>query len=170
MCSDVFDATFWTLWPQKVAGAGSDKMKELKVKGIENGTVIDHIPGGKATQVLDILGSNGETTLMAMNVSSSKLKKKDVLKIENKFLSPDETNKISLIAPSATINIIREFKVAEKREVELPNEVVGLVNCPNPNCMSNDKKEFVKSTLVKEGRGYRCYYCERVFPASELVG
>jgi aspartate carbamoyltransferase regulatory subunit len=145
-------------------------VKELKVMGIENGTVIDHIPGGRAMQVLQILGSNGATTLVAMNVKSTKLGKKDVLKIENKFLSSDETNKISLIAPTATINIIRDYRVSEKREVELPDEVRGIVNCPNPNCISNDKEELVKSRLNKEGNWYRCYYCERVFPAVDLVG
>ena len=145
-------------------------MKELKVKGIENGTVIDHIPGGRATKVLEILKPNGETTLVAINVSSTKLGKKDIVKIENKFLSTDETNKISLIAPTATINIIRDFKVSEKRKVELPVEVNGIVKCPNPNCISNEKEELVKAKLKKEGSNYRCYYCERVFPAAELVG
>ena len=89
-------------------------MKELKVKGIENGTVIDHIPGGRAMRALQILSSNGTTTLIAMNVGSNKLGKKDVLKIENKHLSVEETNKISLIAPTATINIINDYKVVEK--------------------------------------------------------
>ncbi len=145
-------------------------MKELKVQGIERGTVIDHIPAGRAIKVLDILKPNGEITLIAMNVSSTKMGKKDVLKIENKFLSPDETNKIALIAPIATINIIRDSKVAEKRKVELPIELRGLVKCPNPNCISNEKGELVKSRLIKEGSSYRCHYCERVFPAAELIG
>ncbi len=144
-------------------------MKELKVKGIEEGTVIDHIPSGRAIQVMKILGGNGETTMAAMNVSSTKLGKKDIIKIEGKFLSPAETNKLALIAPTATINIIRGSSVVEKRKVDLPDSLQGLVACPNPNCISNDHEEFVKSRLDHDGKVYRCYYCERAFDPKDLL-
>lgn len=92
-------------------------MVEVKVTKIENGTVVDHIPAGKAIDVLKLLGLKGNTTLIAMNVSSTKLGKKDILKVENKFLSPDEIKKIATIAPKATINTIKGSKVAEKKRL-----------------------------------------------------
>ena len=93
-------------------------MKEMKVNMIENGTVIDHIPAGKATKVLDLLKASGEITLIAMNVGSSKMGKKDVLKMENKFLSPDEMKKVAAIAPTATINTIKNFNIVEKKKIK----------------------------------------------------
>lgn len=145
--------------------------KEPKVRTIEQGTVIDHIPAGRALQVYRILGEAGSdnTVLIAMKVESTKFGKKDVLKIENRFLTEDEANKISLIAPTATINIIRDFKVAEKRQVQLPERIDGLVKCPNPMCISNDERELVRGKFNKEGRNYRCHYCERSFAPGDLI-
>lgn len=146
-------------------------MGEKKIKDIENGSVIDHISAGKAIKVMDALGLKGkETVLIAINVSSKSMGSKDILKIENKFLSPEDSKKIAKIAPTATINIIKDSKVAEKRKVELPDGLNGLVKCPNPNCISNERGELVKSRLIKERSSYRCHYCERVFPAAELIG
>ena len=93
---------------------------ELKVKPIENGTVIDHIPANKALQVLKILGlpKEGTNVTLAMNVHS-KLGFKDIVKFENRELGPTEIDKIALIAPDATINIIRDFEIVSKDQVRL---------------------------------------------------
>ena len=92
-------------------------MEEQKIKDIENGTVIDHIPAGKAVKVLEALGQKKDIILAAINVSSTKMGQKDVLKFENRFLAADELKKIKPIAPAATINTIKGTKVVEKKKV-----------------------------------------------------
>lgn len=145
---------------------------ELKVKPIRNGTVIDHIAGGQALNVLKILGISGTTDDMVsvvMNVSGKKICKKDIVKVENRELKQDEVDKISLIAPIATINIIRDFEVVDKYNVDLPDEIVGVVRCLNPNCISNTQ-EPIKSRMgieVKNPVLLRCAYCEK--PITEMM-
>ena len=140
-------------------------MKELKVTPIKNGTVIDHIPPGLALKVLHVLKIPEETSSavsIAMNVKS-KMGKKDIVKIENKELDKREVNKISLIAPKATINIIRDYEVVKKHRVQLPDEIVGIVKCSNPTCISNSR-EPVESRFIlvsKDPPHIKCYYCER---------
>jgi len=140
-------------------------MKELKIQPIKNGTVIDHITAGNAVKVLHILGiptSSSSTVSVAMNVNS-KYGKKDIVKVENRELDPYEVDKIALIAPKATINIIRDYEVAEKHRVKLPDEVIGIVRCSNPTCVSNSR-EPVKSRFIvlkKDPIQIKCYYCER---------
>ena len=140
-------------------------MKELKVQPIRNGTVIDHISAGRAVSVLRILGLPRpgwtSTVTAAMNVPSSR-GRKDILKIEDRELDPGEVNKISLIAPNATINIVREYEVVRKERVEIPEKVSGLVKCPNPNCVTNH--EPVRSQFMVGARDplrLHCGYCDR---------
>ena len=121
--------------------------KELIVSKIRNGTVIDHIPAGTALQVLNILGITGREgyrVALVMNVDSKKLGKKDIVKVENRELKSEEVNKIALIAPTATINIIRDYKVIEKVKVRLPDMIENIIKCPNPICVSNLPREPLK--------------------------
>ena len=140
-------------------------MKELKIPLIKDGTVIDHITAGNAVKVLHILGipkTSSSIVSVAMNVRS-RLGKKDIVKVENREIDPNEINKIALIAPKATINIIREYGVAKKYRVQLPDEIIGLVRCSNPTCVSNSS-EPVKSrftVISKDPPQIKCYYCER---------
>ena len=143
-------------------------MKELKVQPIRNGTVIDHISAGRAISVLRILGlpRGGWTSTItaAMNVPSDAAMggRKDIVKIEDREIDPNEVNKISLIAPHATINIIREYEVARKERVQLPEKISGLVKCPNPNCVTNH--EPIRSTFLIVRRDpvhLQCGYCDR---------
>jgi len=140
-------------------------MKEVKVTPIQNGTVIDHITPGNSVKVLHILKIPESTTSVvsvAINVSGKK-GKKDIVKIENRELDPNELDKIALIAPKATINIIRDYEVIKKHKVELPDEVVGIAKCSNPTCISN-AREPVQSrfhVICKDPPRIRCYYCER---------
>jgi len=139
--------------------------KELKIPLIKDGSVIDHITAGNAVKVLHILGipkGTSSVVSVAMNVNS-KMGKKDIVKVENRELDPQEVDKIALIAPKATINIIRDYKVAKKHKVELPDEVIGLLSCSNPTCISN-AREPVKSrfkVVCKDPPKIKCYYCER---------
>lgn len=140
-------------------------MKKLKIQPIKNGTVIDHITAGNAVKVLHILKiPEGHTSIVSVAINvKSQLGKKDIVKIENRELHPKEVDKIALIAPRATINIIRNYEVAEKHRVKLPDEVSGIVTCPNPTCVSN-AGEPIKSKfkiINKDPPRIKCYYCER---------
>jgi len=140
-------------------------MKKLKITPIKNGTVIDHITPGFAVKVLHILEipkSSSSVVSVAMNVKS-KLGKKDIVKVENRELDPREVDKISLIAPKATINIIRDYEVIEKHRVHLPDEIIGIVTCSNPTCISNSKEPVQSRFLLvnKDPPRIKCYYCER---------
>ena len=142
-------------------------MKELKVQPIRNGTVIDHVAPGMALKVLRILNlprpGSTSTVLVAMNVPSQRpVERKDILKIEDRELDANEVSKIALIAPQATINIVRDYEVQRKEVVRLPDKVNGLVKCPNPNCITNH--EPVKSSFIvvtTDPVRLRCGYCER---------
>jgi len=112
-----------------------DAREGLLISPIENGTVIDHIAAGEALNVLRIIGITGstqESISVATNVESKKIGTKDIVKIKNRELRKEEVDRIALIAPKASINIIRNYKVWEKKGVETPDRVVGIVRCPNP--------------------------------------
>ncbi len=141
-------------------------MKEFKVMPIKNGTVIDHITPGMALKVLKILGITGSKesiVSVAMNVPSKKCKRKDIVKIEDHELAPEELNKIALIAPSATFNIIRNFNVGKKHTVKFLDTIEGIVRCENPNCISNKSEPITSKCIVvsKMPISLKCYYCDR---------
>ena len=134
---------------------------ELRVSKIKNGTVIDHINGGQALNVLAILGidgTSGEEVSVGMNVPSNRLGRKDIVKVEGRELSQNEVEVLSLIAPEATINIVRAFDVVEKHRVSRPSEVVGVLSCPNANCISTEN-EPVETRFEVLDDGVRCAYC-----------
>lgn len=137
---------------------------ELRVSKIENGTVIDHITGGQALNVLAILGidgTSGEEVSVGMNVPSDRLGRKDIVKVEGRELSQNEVDVLSLIAPAATINIVREFDVVEKHRVTRPKTVGGVLSCPNANCIST-QDEPIESRFDVLDEGVRCTYCETI--------
>jgi aspartate carbamoyltransferase regulatory subunit len=142
--------------------------KELKVVPIKNGTVIDHITAGQALNVLKILEINARTDAVVsvvMNVRSKKMGRKDIVKVEDRELKPEEVDKIALIAPNATINIIRDSEVIEKHKVYLPESIEGIIRCANPNCISNVEREPVISKFITVSENpplFRCFYCERM--------
>ena len=140
---------------------------ELRVRSIKNGTVIDHITAGSALNVLKILGVKGGTrsiVSVVMNVPSKKLgsKAKDIVKIEDRELNSDEVDKIALIAPNATINIIRNYEVVQKSSVELHDKIENIVKCPNLNCISNTNEPVTSKFAVIHPLTLRCLYCERI--------
>ncbi|HEY1248226.1 MAG TPA: aspartate carbamoyltransferase regulatory subunit [Nitrososphaera sp.] len=147
---------------------------QLLVRRIKNGTVIDHIEAGKALLVLralSITGSEGNVITVALNVPSSKHGKKDIIKVENRFLETNETNKLALIAPRATINIIREYKLVEKRKIQLPDSIVAIFKCPNLKCITNSDEEIrsMIDVIDKEKVVLKCRYCARTLLTDELI-
>lgn len=143
-------------------------MRELKITPIKNGTVIDHIGNGLSLEVLRIIGvdelDKDSTVSVALHVRSQKIGWKDIVKVENMELSPRKVNAIALLAPTATISIIRDYKVREKRSVDLPDRILGIVRCPNGNCITNQHEPVESEFEVARRRPVvlRCSYCERM--------
>lgn len=144
-------------------------MKELKVDAIKEGTVIDHIPAGKALKVLSLLNyKTDDVVTVGMNFNG-KSGKKDILKFENKELQKNDVDKIAVVAPTATINIINDYKVVKKFKVEVPDKLENLWECPNPNCITKSEGKLTKFVVEdKNSIEIRCIYCERTFNVDEL--
>ncbi|MCD6240433.1 aspartate carbamoyltransferase regulatory subunit [Candidatus Bathyarchaeota archaeon] len=146
----------------------------LRVSKIKNGTVIDHITSGHALDVVKILGITGKSgniVTIAMNVPSKRMGKKDIVKIEGRELKAEEVDKIALIAPNATINIIRDYKVVEKKRVQLPKVIKNIVRCANPACISNSN-EPVQPTFYVESQEplyLKCHYCGYLMERDEIL-
>jgi len=145
----------------------------LIVRRIKDGTVVDHIDEGKGLQVLEALeidGSRGNVITIALNMPSGKLRKKDMIKVEGRFLQDDDTNKLAVIAPASTVNIIKDYKLIEKRRVSLPNQIEQIFRCSNPECITNSQ-EHIESTMEvidKENLVLKCRYCGRVLDVNDL--
>lgn len=148
------------------------EQKELKVNAIKNGTVIDHIPAKNLFKVISILGLDNSDNQMTFgtNLDSSKLGKKSIIKVADKFFKDEEINKIALVAPLAKLNIIRNYEVVEKRIVAVPDEVVGYVKCFNPKCVTNHQPITTKFTVInKHPLEFKCHYCEKITLEKQMV-
>ena len=139
--------------------------KELKVSAIENGTVIDHIPSSSVFQVIRILNLSeiDNQVLFGTNLESRKMGTKGIIKVKNKYFAPDEINKIALVAPTATMIMIKNYAVVEKKQITVPDKVENIVKCFNPNCITNHEPiptrfEVVNKTDLK----LCCHYCEKI--------
>jgi len=138
--------------------------KELLGSAIENGTVIDHIPTDRVFQVVNLLGLQNEknTVTIGFNLPSKKVGKKGIIKISNKFFSQDEINRLSVVAPKIVLNIIRDYEVVEKKTVETPDELRGIVKCNNPKCITNNEPMETVFTVVDKEHGIiKCHYCDK---------
>lgn len=148
-----------------------DNDRPYKVYKITNGTVIDHIPGGNALKVIEILGMpKGGIVSIGMNFDSTKLGKKDIIKIENKYLTQDEANKIALIAPTATVNIIRNSERVDKIKLNIPEILENILRCHNPKCVTNNEEVDTKFYIdSKNPLKIRCHYCERCMRSEDIT-
>lgn len=146
--------------------------KTKKVRAIDNGTVIDHITPGKAMRCLRLINPKTDKPLfIGMNVDSGKMGKKDFIKIENYYPTGEEIDKVSLIAPNATINTIEEGEVEGKRRAEVPKEVKGEIKCINPKCVTNNE-DYITPRYLAEGvqpLKLRCTYCDEVLTEEDIV-
>lgn len=146
----------------------------LRIRKIEEGTVVDHISDGRSPLVLKLLGITGgedNPVSVAMHVDSKKLGKKDMIKAEYMFLDSRLIDNIALISPTATINIVENYEIKEKRAVQVPQHVVGIMRCPNPTCITNNTREEVDSNfelLRRRPLLYICRYCDRVVEESDI--
>ena len=138
------------------------ELKELAVAALRNGTVIDHIPSKALFRAVRILGIEGLDTSVTIgnNLQSNKLGSKGIIKVAEVEFSEDELNRIAIIAPSAIVNIIRDYEVVEKRPVVLSDTLVGLVRCGNPKCITNHEPTPTRFEVVnREDVELRCHYC-----------
>ncbi len=151
---------------------GEEKIRIVK---IHDGTVIDHIRAGKALEVLKILGitgKDGNIVTLAMNISSSKIGKKDIVKVENRFLKDAEVARIALVAPEATINLIKDSKVIKKTRVELPETITDIFDCPNQRCVTNKEREPIHSKYEVVSRTpvqLKCLYCWTIVEEADII-
>lgn len=146
-------------------------MKERKVPAIKEGTVIDHIPSRDTFKIIRILNPQEfkHPISVTLNLESKKMGKKGVIKIDNRFLTKGEVNKIAILAPKATVSIIKNYKVQKKIKVKIPKELVGIINCTNPVCITNKEKVKSKFEVISEVPfEVKCHYCERVYGKDEV--
>ena len=134
----------------------------MNVDSIRDGIVIDHIAAGNAMKLYRLLGLDGLDVPVAMitNVVSAKLGRKDIIKIDADI--PVDINVIGYVDPGATVNVIREGRLAEKKQIGLPETLVNVLKCKNPRCISSCEQELdqVFRLSDREKREYRCAWCE----------
>lgn len=141
--------------------------KERLVAAIENGTVIDHIPADKTFQVAALLGleSLGSEVTIGQNFISKKLGRKGIIKVADKFFTDAEISQLSVVANKVVLSIIRDYEVVEKKTVQLPDELVGIVRCNNPKCITNNEPMPTYFSIVDKNALHpelRCRYCDKV--------
>jgi len=139
--------------------------KQLSVSAIENGTVIDHIPAKSLFKVIQILGLDkiDNQITFGTNLESKKLGRKAIIKLAGIFFEDDDINRIALVAPQAKLNIIKGYEVIEKSVVEVPDEIVGIARCVNPECITNFERVTTKFRVVSDsGVALKCHYCEKI--------
>ncbi|MBI2545628.1 aspartate carbamoyltransferase regulatory subunit [Candidatus Woesearchaeota archaeon] len=148
-------------------------MKEYKISAISEGTVIDHITPEATFKVIEILNLDKRPDLIISvgnNMSSKQIGKKGIIKISGSFLGADDANKIALIAPNATLNIIKNFKVTEKKQLKIPEKIEGIVKCFNPNCITNVERVPTKFTVTsRDPLKLLCAYCERRMKREDII-
>ncbi|MFW9799324.1 MAG: aspartate carbamoyltransferase regulatory subunit [Candidatus Thorarchaeota archaeon] len=152
-----------------------EKYEGIRVVKISDGTVIDHIRAGHALEVLQILGITGREDniiTLAMNISSSKIGRKDIVKLENRSLEDHEVARIALVAPDATLNLIKSGKVTKKTRVKLPDTITDVIICPNQRCVTNKEREPIapKYEVVSQTpTTLKCLYCWTVVDEEDIV-
>ncbi|MAG91914.1 aspartate carbamoyltransferase regulatory subunit [Candidatus Woesearchaeota archaeon] len=142
----------------------SESKKELTISAIDDGTVIDHIPSDATFKVADILRleKHDGVVSIATNLHSKSVGSKGIVKVGGKSLTQDEVNKIAIVAPDATVNIITNYNVKEKIKVKSPDFIDNVVKCSNPVCITNNEQVNTKFYVVKKDPlKIRCHYCER---------
>ncbi|PHM23820.1 aspartate carbamoyltransferase regulatory subunit [Xenorhabdus ehlersii] len=146
---------------------------QLQVEAIKCGTVIDHIPAHVGFKLLSLfkLTETDQRITIGLNLPSNHLGKKDLIKIENTFLTAQQANQLAMYAPNATINNIENYVVVKKMQINLPDRIDSVLVCPNSNCISHnepvDSSFYVMSE--KDDVVLRCKYCEKEFDRQAVI-
>jgi aspartate carbamoyltransferase regulatory subunit len=147
--------------------------KTLSVAAIQHGTVIDHIAAGQALRIIRLLGllDKKYQVTVGLNLPSKRFKLKDLIKVENHILTYDEANEVTVFAPQATINVIRDFEVVNKIITSLPTHIQGVFSCPNAACVTH--AELTQSAFHIEAQGEHikliCQFCEKIFDRNQAL-
>ncbi len=148
---------------------------KIWIKKIEKGSVIDHIPKGQGKNIINLLNLDDDcnnTLAFISNVNSNKIGKKDIIKIENKYLDEKDIIKVSLVAPDTTYNFVENYKVVLKKKIELPETIDGIIKCPNSMCITNVKEEPVETKFIVNKKSQvelKCIFCERVINMKDVL-
>ena len=137
---------------------------ERQVAAIKNGTVIDHIPAEKTYQVANLLELKAQTNPVTIgyNYPSKKIGKKGIIKVSDKYFTNEEISRLSVVAPNVVLNIIKDYEVVEKKTVETPDELRGIVRCNNPKCITNNEPMQTVFNVVDKNLGIlKCHYCDK---------
>lgn len=134
----------------------------MRVDSIKNGIVIDHITCGKAMQIYDMLNLDKLDCTVAIlkNVSSNKMGKKDIIKIDCDIEINFDV--LGFISPNITVCIVRDGKVAEKKHIDLPERLTDILHCKNPRCITSTEQDIhhIFRLTDKKNGIYRCIYCD----------
>lgn len=134
----------------------------MNIDSIKNGIVIDHITAGQGMRIYNLLGLDSLNCSVALikNVSSRKMGKKDIIKIDSDF--DVDTDILGYVDPDVTVNIIKDGKTVEKKSIALPEKLTGVLTCKNPRCISATEQELpqIFKLTDRARRVYRCIYCE----------
>ncbi|MBI2559072.1 aspartate carbamoyltransferase regulatory subunit [Candidatus Woesearchaeota archaeon] len=157
---------------KKASSVPKEELKrELKISAIDEGTVIDHIPTDatfKVAEILDLENHKGIVSI-ATNLQSKRIGKKGIVKVGGKSLTQDEVNKIAIVAPEATVNIIKNYDVKEKIKVKTPEIIDNVVKCSNPICITNNEQVPTKFYIArKDPLKIKCHYCERIMGKEDI--
>lgn len=148
------------------------KEKTLSVSAIREGTVIDHIRAGQALKIIRLLklNANEARVTVGLNLKSDSMGLKDIIKVENVFLTEAEAAQIAIFAPQATVNVIQEYEVAKKFKVQMPEEVERVLACPNPRCIAHTERVVTLFTIEENNAQaiLRCKYCEKIFSRDQI--
>ena len=146
--------------------------QKILVQAIKDGTVIDHIPAGHGMMILHLfkLAQLGERVTVGFNLTSKTHQQKDLIKIEHVHFSPRQANQLALLAPNATVNVIENYKVIKKHQLQLPDIIEDIFSCPNSNCASHTEpvNSFFYVKESSKGTKLQCKYCEKSF-SREIV-
>ena len=138
----------------------------LNISGIREGVVLDHIQAGKSMELYRYLGLGKMDCTVAIikNARSSKMGRKDIIKIEGPLDSLD-LDVLGYIDHNITVNIIRDDRIVEKRCLNLPNRLVNVIHCKNPRCITSVEQELPHIFYLadKEKEIYRCQYCDEKY-------
>ena len=141
----------------------------IEITSIKEGIVIDHIKAGLGMEIfnkLDLKHLKDEVAII-LNAKSTQDGRKDILKIANNI--DINLDIVSIIDPSATINIIKDEKVVEKLSLKLPKEVKGILSCQNPKCVSTSERAVESDFILidEEEKNYNCAYCGHIYDVEE---
>lgn len=146
--------------------------KTLSVSAIQNGTVVDHIATDQTLRIMSMLQllENRNKVTVGFNLPSKRMKFKDLIKIEDHELTPEEANQITVFAPEATINIIKNYEVVKKLDTKLPESVHSIFVCPNSACITHVEPVESLFYIPEHGKVMKlvCHYCEKSFERNQV--